>query len=189
MRTMVGLHAAPEVRGFNEDLAEHYHLPRFGIGGLTGAKDVDQQAAFEAALTLLASSLSGAQLIHDVGYMDNGTTGSLDQLVICHEIIGWVKQYMEALVVDDDHLALDLIDEVVKADGDFLQARHTAVNCRTDHYPDLLDRGNFAAWEARGCQTLRDRAGKKVDEILQSHEPPPLSQGVRRKLRSFVESD
>ena len=51
MHTMAGLHAAAEIRGFNEDIAEYYMLPRFGIGGLTGSKEVDQQAAYEAALT------------------------------------------------------------------------------------------------------------------------------------------
>ena len=61
MRTMVGLHAAPEVRGYNEDMAEWYGLPRFGIGGLTGSKAVDAQAAFEAALTLFASSIAGSR--------------------------------------------------------------------------------------------------------------------------------
>ena len=58
--------------------------------------------------------MAGAQLIHDVGYMDNGKTGALDQLVICHEIIGWIKQYMKDVSINEETLALDLIDEVVK---------------------------------------------------------------------------
>ena len=187
MRTMVGQHAAPEIRGHNEDLAEYYHLPRFGIGGLCGAKTVDQQAALEAALTLLAATQAGAQLIHDVGYMDNGTTGALDQLVICHEIIGWVKQYMQKLVVDDETLALGVIDEIVRSDGDFLSTDHTAEHFRIDHYPDLLHRHNYDAWEAEGGQTLRQRAGQRVDEILAAHRPEPLPAEVGARLRDIVE--
>ncbi len=187
MRTMVGLFAAPELRGFNEDMAEYYGLPRFGIGGACGSKAVDQQAAYEAALTLLISTMSGAQLIHDVGYMDNGTTGALDQLVICHEIIGWVKQYMKELIVDDETLALDLIDEVVKNNGDFLQTVHTFEHFREDYYPELTERQNHDTWQKAGSLSLRERARKKVDQILKEHQPISLSTGTRNRLQTFVE--
>lgn len=186
MKTMVGLHAAPELRGFNEDMAEYYNLPRFGIGGLCGSKTPDQQAAYEAALTLLTATLSGAQLIHDVGYMDNGTTGSLDQLVICHEIIGWVKQYMKGILIDDENLALDLINKVVKEDSDFLQTEHTLKHFKEDYYPELTERQNYYSWETGGSFTLRDRAKKKVDQILREHQAVPLPLEMHRKLQCFV---
>jgi len=189
MRTMVGQHAAPEVRGHNEDLAEHYGLPRFGIGGLSGSKTVDQQAALEAALTLLASTQAGAQLIHDVGYMDNGTTGALDQLVICHEIIGWIKQSMRDLEITDETLALDVIDRVAGEDGDFLGTEHTAAHYRDDHYPDLLDRGNYETWHAQGDPSLRDRARRKVDEILGRHAPRDIPADVLQRLQEFAKEE
>ena len=168
-------------------MAEYYKIPRFGIGGLCGSKCVDQQAALEAALTLLAATQAGAQLIHDVGYMDNGTTSALDQVVICHEIIGWVKQYMQELVVDEDTLALDLIDQIVQTDGDFLSTDHTAEHFRIDHYPDLLHRHNYDAWQAEGDKTLCDTAKQRVDEILSDHKPEPLPADVSQRLRNIVE--
>ena len=187
MQTMVGQHAAPEIRGHNEDMAEYYKLPRFGIGGLSGSKTVDQQAAAEAALTLLASTQAGAQLIHDVGYMDNGTISALDHIVICHEIIGWVKQYMRALEVNDDTLALDLIDEVIKADDDFLPTTHTAMNYRIDHYPDLLDRQNYDGWESEGSPTLRDRAQTKVDAILAEHKATVFPDDIAESINEIID--
>ena len=189
MQTMVGLHAAAELRGFNEDLAEYYGLPRFGIGGLTGSKEVDQQAAYEAALTLMDSTLAGAQLIHDVGYMDNGTTGALDQLVICHEIIGWLKQYAKELIIDDETLALDVVDAVVGSDGDFLQTEHTLRHYREDYYPELTERKNFEAWQAEGSLTMRHRARRKVDQILSEHQGSRKPAEVLRRLEQFVQSN
>ena len=165
-KTMMGLHAAPEIRGFNEDLADFYGLPRFGIGGVTGSKTVDQQASSEAALTLLVSAASGAQLIHDVGYMDNGKTGSLIQLVICHELIGWVKQFLKHVEVNDDTLALNDVRRVVNQEGDFLMSENTLTHYREDFYPELLDRMNCEAWEEKGADDLKERARKKVNEIL-----------------------
>jgi trimethylamine--corrinoid protein Co-methyltransferase len=189
MRTMVGLHAAPEIRGFNEDMAEYYRLPRFGIGGLCGSKEVDQQAAYESALTLLASALSGAQLIHDVGYMDNGTTGALDQLIICHEMILWVKQCMKPLVVDEETLALDAIDQVAGQDGDFLQTDNTLQHYGEDLYPELTERRKYDAWKAEGSTTLRDRARRKVDDILASHTPQPLPEDMKKALMEIVSQE
>ena len=187
MKPMVGLPAAPELRGFNEDMAEYYSLPRFGIGGVSGSKDIDQQSALESALTLLTSTLSGAQLIHDVGYLDNGTTGSLEQLIICDETIGWVRQFMKEIVINEETLALDLIDEVVKNNGDFLQTQHTLKYFKEDYYPELIERQNYDTWQKEGSLTLRERARKKIDRILNEHKTVPPPQEVLKKLKEIVE--
>ncbi len=186
MHSMVGLHAAPELRGFNEDMAEYYRMPRFGIGGLCGSKCVDQQAAYEAALTLLTSTQSGAQLIHDVGYMDNGTTGSLEQLVICHEIIGWVKQYMKELRVDEETIALDVINNTAGRGEDFLGTNHTVMHYKEDYYPDLTERETFDSWNSKGGLTLQERAKRKVDRILKRYKLPALKESVLSRLNSIA---
>jgi trimethylamine--corrinoid protein Co-methyltransferase len=186
MRTMVGQHAAPEARGFNADLAHWYGLPSFGIGGMSGAKTVDGQAALEATLTLLLASLSGEQLIHDVGYLDNGLTASLEQLVICHEIIGWIKGFLPGLEISEDTLALDLIHQV-GADGNFLEMEHTALHCRDDWYPQLLDRQSYDDWANEGSPTLRSRAKQKVDEILASYTPRPIPLKIEQAWAQIIE--
>ena len=186
MRSMIGLHAAPEIRGFNEDMAEYYQLPRFGIGGVSGSKEVDQQASYEAALTLLASTTAGAQLIHDIGYLDNGTTGALDHLVICHEMIGWIKHYMGGWEISEETLALDVIDEVVKTNGDFLQTDHTLRHFREDYYPEITERGNYENWKAEGGPSMRERARKEVDRILGEHHPRHLTDAQTAELADIV---
>jgi len=186
MRTMVGQHAAPEARGFNADLAHFYRLPAFGIGGLTGSKEVDQQAALEAALTLFEAVLAGEQLIHDIGYMDNGLTGSFEQVVICHEIIGWIEAYLPGLDITTETLALDVIERA--ADGDeFLASEHTAGHFREDWYPGLLDRGDYDAWSTAGSQVLREKARAQVDELLASFEPRAVPAAVRRAWAKIIE--
>jgi len=186
MRTMVGQHAAPEARGFNADLAHWYGLPGFGIGGMSGAKTVDEQAALEAALTLLLASLSGEQLIHDVGYLNNGSTASLEQLVICHEIIGWIKRFLPGLEINEDTLALDVIHQV-GPDGNFLEMEHTALHCRDDWYPELLDRQSYDDWTNEGSPTLRSRAKQKVDDILASYTPRPIPPKIERAWEQIIE--
>lgn len=73
-------------------LAHHYNLPMCGLGGWGESNPVDQQAAAEAARTLMGEALGGANLIHDLGYLESGLSGSLAQLVICDEIVGWLAR-------------------------------------------------------------------------------------------------
>jgi trimethylamine---corrinoid protein Co-methyltransferase len=185
MRTMVGQHAAPEARGFNADLAHYYGLPSFGIGGLTGSKTVDQQAALEAALTLLEATLAGEQLIHDVSYMNNGLTGSFEQAVICHEMIDWVKAYLPGLEITPETLALDVMAEIRDA-GDFMAAGHTLKHYREDWYPQLLDRGDYQSWVDAGSLTLREKARAKVDETLAAFAPKRIPDHVRQAWDAIV---
>jgi len=47
-------------------LAHSYRLPLFGLAGCSDSKIVDQQAAAEAALTLLGETLGGPNIIHEL---------------------------------------------------------------------------------------------------------------------------
>jgi trimethylamine--corrinoid protein Co-methyltransferase len=91
MKTMVSPYCEPDHRGIPHGLAHHYNLPMFGLGGCSDSKMVDQQAAAEAALTMMAETLGGANLIHDLGYLESGLSGSLAQLVLCNEIVSWIE--------------------------------------------------------------------------------------------------
>ncbi len=73
------------------DMARYYRLPMFHFAGCTDAKTFDQQAALEGSLWMVLAALSGGNLVHDVGYIDNGLTASLQMLVTMDEVAGLVK--------------------------------------------------------------------------------------------------
>lgn len=104
MRTMVSTYCEPE-RGHSQAMAHYLGLPMFSLGGATEAKVVDQQAAAEAALTLMSETLAGGNIIHDLGYLESGMTFSFAQLLICTEIVNWIKGYTNPIPVDDESLA------------------------------------------------------------------------------------
>ena len=120
--------------------------------------------------------------------MDNGTTGSLVQLVICHEMIRWVRQYLKPLRIDSDSLALDVIAEVAERDGDFLDTDHTVRHCHDEEYPPLIDRSGWEAWMGGGGQSLADRARVRVEEILAEPPRPRLSTPERSRIEELLES-
>jgi trimethylamine--corrinoid protein Co-methyltransferase len=185
MRTMVIPYSDPE-RGVFQAMARFYKLPAFGWGGVSDAKDVDQQAAAEAALTLLAESLVGGNIIHDLGYLESGLTFSLAQLVICEDIIGWIGAFLKGVDVSDEALALDVIAQT-GPEGHYLNKDHTRRHFREIWYPRLFERGDYKTWKDEGGKTLAERAAERVERLLGEHQPAPLPEGVRARLRKIVE--
>lgn len=186
MRTMVQPYAGPDRRGVAEALAHYYGLPMFSLAGVSDAKLVDQQAAAEAALTLMVDALAGGNIIHDMGYLESGLTGSLAQLAICNQIVGWIRHFQREMEITDETLALDLIHEQ-GPDGQFLDSDHTLDHYRDRFYPLLFERHNYDDWLGRGGKTLAERAADQVDEILADHHVEPLSADVARQVHAIVE--
>lgn len=169
MKTTVFAYGSPEWRIADAVLSElslHYNLPVFGTAGATDAPLFDAQAGAECAYSLLASALSGTNLIHDVGYRESGLTGSLESLVICDEIIGIAKQMIAGFEISEDTLALDMIKNVGPA-GNFMAEQHTLDRFRKDiWYPSLFIRDRYENWKAQGAEDVLQRAGKRVKELL-----------------------
>lgn len=185
MKTMINPYCAPDPRGIAHALGHHYNLPIFGLGGSSESKLVDQQAAAEAALTLMTETLGGANLIHDLGYLESGLCGSLAQLVICDEMVGWIEHLMAPVEIDEETLALDLIDEI-GPDGQFLDSDHTHAHFQERWYPGVFERGDYDQWQAAGGTSLAERATKHVEQILAEHKPEPLPEEVAQKIKAIV---
>lgn len=187
MRTMVGLYCTPDGDiGF--DLAHRHGLPVFGTGGVSDAKVFDAQAAAEAVLTLYTSASGGADLIHDVGYLDSAMTGSPALIVLCDEIIGWIKRYLEGPKINEETLALDLIEDV-GCDGHFLETDHTLRHVRDDWQPALLDRRDYESWHADGAKTLQERALSEARRIIGEHRAPRLPREISERLTAIVQTN
>jgi trimethylamine--corrinoid protein Co-methyltransferase len=184
MRTMNSPYAYP-VRGIFQALAQMYELPAFGLGGASDSKLVDQQAAAEAALTLLTETMVGGNIIHDLGYLDSGLCFSFEMLAICDEIVDWIQAFLKGIDVSDEALALDVIKELGH-EGNYLASEHTRKHFKSEWYPTLFERENYAAWERKGKKSLAQRAAEKVEDILESHQPEPLTSDVQAEIKKIV---
>jgi trimethylamine--corrinoid protein Co-methyltransferase len=185
MKTMVGPYAFPE-KGLMRSVAQRYGIPTFSLAGGSDSKVIDQQAAAEAALTILVDVLMGGNVIHDLGYMESGLTYSFVQLAICHEIVDWVKVFFKGIEVNDETLALDEIATVGITET-FLRTKHTRKHYKNTWYPELFERGNFSEWKRNGSKPLAARAAVHVQEILDIHKPEPLSDDIQKQIRKIVE--
>ena len=104
----------------------YYDLPVFTTGGASDSKLLDEQAIFEGTLTLHGQTLSGGNMIHDMGYMESGLTGSLELMVIQDEIVSIIKAgSMNGLDFSEENLALDLVHQHALS-ADFMGTEHNA---------------------------------------------------------------
>ncbi|MDF1500051.1 MAG: trimethylamine methyltransferase family protein [Anaerolineales bacterium] len=186
MRTMVSAYGQPEPKRLAFAMGHYYDLPMFGIGGCSNSKLVDQQATSEAALTLMSDTLGGATLIHDIGYLESGLCGSLAYLVICEEMVSWIKKMTAPVEIDPETLSVDLID-AVGPDGQFLDSEHTFKHFRKRWYPQLFDYRSYDQWQAVGGYSLGDRASQAVDRIIGEHRPDPLPDTLIDELQARLD--
>ena len=189
MRTMLFPYGGPEWR-LNDlvmaEMSRHYGLPVFGTGGATDSKVVDAQAGAEASTSLLAAALAGTNLIHDVGYLESGLTGSLESIVLGADMIRWTRQFVSGLQVSQETLALDLTVEVGPG-GHFLDQSHTLEHFReTLAPPYVLDRDGYDHWKASGARGYGARARDFARELLDRHQPEPMDDAADARLRELA---
>ena len=191
-RSAIHPYASPEhviAQAAAKDMANYYRLPTWGRAGCTESKVLDQQAGFEAGYEILMQALSGENLIHDVGYIESGLTASWDSIVMCNEFIGAAKRVVDGFELNEETLALDIIDKVGPS-GHFLTEPHTIKHFRKETWiPKLIDRNNVQKWEEEGRTTLLDRVKGRVKEILSTHQPESLDEKLVKELKRMADKN
>jgi len=163
------------------DMAHYYKLPVWGTGGCSDSNAMDVQAGVETAISLLCSVLSGANLIHDVGFLSQGLCITPGFHLLNDEIISMVKQIAKGIEVNSETLCLDLIDAVGPG-GNFLEHDHTLTHFKDMYIPKIFDRTHFEALEKGFLVDAGQRAQKRAIEIIESYKPEPISQSALRDL-------
>jgi trimethylamine--corrinoid protein Co-methyltransferase len=191
MSTAVDVYCAPEAflgDQASSDLAHAYDLPAWHYAACSDAKTLDGQLAAEYAIATLLGGLSGATLLHDVGYFESGLQSSLDSIVLGDELVGYVRAFMRGVPVDDDALALDEI-EAVGPGGNHLARPYTRRHFRSFWRPRLLDQAAHDRWQAEGATTLAGRTRARVDELRRAPRAFSLPEAVLDVLEQLSETD
>lgn len=155
---------------------ELYGLPIWSFAGASDAKRVDAQAGAEAMFSITTAMLSRCNLIHDVGYLEYGSTSSLEMVTIADELIAMARHFTKGIPVNDDTLALDALARVKAAGtkGIFLTDDHTFEQFESALFlPKLIDRSRFDTWRDEGGKDLYQRSNERAREILAAHHLTP----------------
>jgi len=189
MKTTIVSYGSPDWSlgmGAWAELARYYNLPVWGYGGASDSKVVDTQAGVEATFSIMNAYLSRITLVHDVAYIEYGSTSSMEMLVIADEIIRMTSFLMGGLPVNKETLALEAIARVTPGEG-FLADDHTMDNFRTAQWaPKILDRWQYDVWREAGSKDMFTRANERAKEILAAHEVPPLPEEAEKVIAEIL---
>ncbi len=168
------------------DIARYYDLPVWGAAGATDSKVVDAQAGIEAAISIMTAFLTRCNLVHDVGYIEYGTTSSMEMLVIADEIIRDVRYIMGGVEVSERTLAREVIHRAEPGSG-FLADDHTLDNWKWAQWrPALIDRTRYDRWVKKGRKDMTTRANERAREILAEHQVPPLPEAAEEVIAEVL---
>jgi len=189
MRTTTCAYASPEYRlalSACADLYHYYRIPVWGTAGCSDANILDPQAAMECSLSVLTAALDGANLVHDVGYLGQGSVGSPAMIVMCSEIISYVKRLTRGFELSDDRIGMEMIRRVGPG-GNFLAEEHTLQFYREEHWqPKFSNRESPEVWQMKGGKNYGEIVTEETREILRTHKPEPLSDSVLRRLSQIA---
>ncbi|MGD2148324.1 MAG: trimethylamine methyltransferase family protein [Anaerolineae bacterium] len=186
----IGSPELAQVGAAHMQLVRFYGLPSRGSGALTDANYPNAQAGLESMMGLLTVVNAGAHFVlHSAGILSSYLAFSREKFVLDDEICGRVRRFHKPLVVDDDTLAYDVIANVGPG-GHFLMEDHTFERCRTEFWePEVSDRIGLDEWIDAGQPDIVTRARERWEQLVATHQTPPLDNMTARQLKAYVEKE
>jgi trimethylamine--corrinoid protein Co-methyltransferase len=167
-------------------LADFYNIPLSMGSFATGSKEPNWQAGIENSLSTLMASLTMSDMLLGVGLLNGSLIWSFEQMIMDCEIFDIIHKMMEGIPVNKETLALDTIGEVGPG-RQYLTQRHTREHMRELWIPKLMDRRPYSEWIEKN-DGARDWARERARQILKTHEPEPLPQGLSEEFLKIIAS-
>lgn len=183
----IGLAAAATVQ-----LGHRYGLPVNVYGLATSTFSLDMQNGYERALNAVVPALAGADELSGVGEMAGGICSCPAQMVIDDEIMGMVGRLRRGLSVDEDSLAVSVIGEVIAGSGNFLAEPHTVQYLRAGEAWQgrlAVQEAGWSSWQQAGRPLAVERARQRAEQLLASHDVPPLAPEQARALDAIIAAE
>jgi trimethylamine--corrinoid protein Co-methyltransferase len=166
-------------------LGRHIGLPVTSSAVSTDAKEIGVQAGVERALLCLSAALAGAEIVGGLGWLDNCNTFSLELVLLDCEMAEAVRRFLRSETIDDEALGLETIEAVGPA-GFFLSEDHTLRHFRVAvWYPTLWERAARSPQPGEDA-ALRQRTRRRIQELLESHQAPPMAAHTREALDEML---
>jgi trimethylamine--corrinoid protein Co-methyltransferase len=146
----------------------------------------DMQMGLELMMTVLPPALAGVESISGIGAGWEGAS-SLEMMVIGNEVFEDLSRLMRGIDVDEDRLAVDLIDKVGHM-GNFLSEAHTMEHVRKEEIriSPLWDKRTSDRAAKEGFKPIQEAARDRVRSILKEHVPEPLDRDIERDIERVL---
>ncbi|MFL7891346.1 MAG: trimethylamine methyltransferase family protein [Anaerolineales bacterium] len=165
-------------------MGHHYGLPVNVYGLSTNAHTLDLQSGYERALNAILPALAGADELSGIGEMEAGVMGSYAQMVCDNEIAASVRRVLKGFAVNEDSLAVHVIQKVMHTSRNFLTDQHSIKYLRSGEImlSKVADRRTFAEWDRTGRNGMAENAQAEAERLLKEHEVPPLTDDQETEL-------
>lgn len=154
-------------------------------GFSTNAHTIDAQNAFERGLNTAIPALAGADELSGIGEMEAGVMGSYAQMVLDNELAGSVLRLRKGLSADAEHLAVEIIGNVMNGTRNYLGQKHTLKHLRAGEVAltRLAERNSWDTWEEKlERKQMADHAVDEAERLLREHVVPPLEPQQDKEL-------
>ena len=165
------------------EMARYYGLPAQTSGLGASGFSPGIQSSYESALTALTPMLAQPDILVGPGLLGSAMILSIEQMLIDVEIFSMCRQAGKGILTGDDKWMDQVICE--KGPGShFIDHPSTLTALREGawHTRGLGVFEPFEVWDANGRPKLIERSRERVDHILKTHEPLPLSADMEREF-------
>jgi len=169
---------------------------RYGVppvatsSGPVSSKKIDFQCGYEKAFSALIAALTGANVIQFSGGIYGELTAHPIQAILDDDIAGMVGRFIEGAQVNDETLAIDLIEEVGPIPGHYLNKAHTRKWWKKEYFmPKVADKLTLSEWLKTGKKDSLDYARERMEEILATHKPKLLTEDQENAIENILKEE
>jgi len=168
-------------------IARYYKLPFRSGGTYTTSKLTDAQSAYEAMMTMIPTTLARVNFVlHAAGWLESGMTAGYEKFILDCDVLGMMQKFYKGIDLSEEEFGMDAIFEV-EPGGHYLGTDHTMRNFRTAFYQtDIMDYNDYTQWDMEGRKDSVQLANERVKDLLASYESPPLDEGKKDAVESFI---
>ena len=190
LKSLQPTYASPETMmeslAMSEIGRELYNLPTWGTAGCTSSKLPDEQAVLEGAQYITLAGLSGANIVHDVGYTTFGLAHSNELVVMMNDAIGRVRRLFDSINTEAEYLLMDDMREVGPK-GHYLGQESTLKKNGENWESALEDRNEYDRWLELGGKTMGQRANEKERDIIENGKLNTLAPELDAQIVAIME--
>jgi trimethylamine--corrinoid protein Co-methyltransferase len=168
-------------------MGEYFGVPTCHGAYGTGSKASDWQSGAQAGLAAMGAMMVPGDMLTGIGSLYGDSVSSITELMLGAEIFEIAAGWSNGFPFDDEAFALDSIEAVGPA-GHFLDQEHTLLHMREFWRETTMNRMTWDAWELAGRPDPTVAAIEKAKQILDTHEPLPLPEGMQGELDAIMEA-
>jgi trimethylamine--corrinoid protein Co-methyltransferase len=134
------------------------------------------------------AGLTGASTLLTFGSVHGELSSHPLQAILDDDLAGMAERFLDSVTVNTETLAVDLIKEVGPIPGHFLSKEHTRKWWKPEQFiPKAADRLTYPEWVDTGKKSALDYAKERLEEILATHKPTPLTPKQEENIETILE--